>query len=219
MVSNSWYNTNDEKGFILIVSLMMLVILSLVGSFALNTTIFELQISGNDKVAKDSFYRADAGGQAGSELLEQNLGCPNGFSANPPFAIQGVNVYDAKMAYHEVLTDVNGVTTWVAAEGRPVTLEDIPNDTIRAARILNDPGSGNDTTPHTNIVAWGNTEYLPGSALQMAAGYEGRAKGAAGTGAVIKYELQSQHLGLANSEARIAANWFHTIGQEGDCSY
>ena len=116
------------------------------------------------------------------------------------------------MAYHELLGDTPGAPT-------ESDLNDVPSDTYRSVRIHDDGPTGLDSNPHTNIVAWGNTEYLPGSALQMAAGYEGKAKGAAGAGAIIKYELQSQHMGKGNSEAKIATNWYHVIGQEGDCSY
>lgn len=202
--------SKNEEGFVLVIALVMLVLLSLLGIFALNTTDVELQIAGNDKASKMTFYKADGGVQAASELLEQNLGCPNGFSTNTPFTIQGVDIYDGQMAYHEVLGDT---------PNSPTTVDDVPSDTYRSVRIHDDGPTGNDTDPHTNIVAWGNTEYLPGSALQMAAGYEGKAKGAAGAGAIIRFELQSQHLGKGNSEARIAANWYHMVGQEGECSY
>lgn len=202
----------NEDGFVLIVAMVMLVILTMLGVFALNSTDIEIQIAGNDRVAKETFYRAEAGVQSGFEVIEQNLGCPGGFATATPFTIGGINIYDPFLAYHEEMKDVNGATA-------AVTLPNLPSDVIRAMRILNNPGSGNDTTPHTNVAAWGNTEYLPGSALQMAAGYEGKAKGAAGAGAIIKFDLHSQHVGPSRSEAKIAAYWFHMVGQEGDCFY
>jgi len=209
-VNNRFLHANDERGFVLVVSLMMLVILSLLGVFALNSTNIELMISGNDKVAKRSFYMADGGTQAGSELLEQNLGCPSGFTGSTPFTINGVDIYDSLLAYHEVMSDTPNA---------PADINTVPSDIFRSIRILDDPAGGSDATPHVNLVAWGNTEYLPGSGLQMAAGYEGKGKGSAGAGAIIKYEHQSQYIGNGNSEAKIATNWFHTIGQEGVCRY
>jgi hypothetical protein len=209
-VNHRFLHANNERGFILVVALMMLVILSLLGFFALNTTDYELQISGNDKISKHSFYMADGGVQAGSELLEQNLGCPSGFVTSTPFKINGVDIYDARLGYHELMSDT---------PNSPTDIKNVPSDTFRSIRILDDPAGGSDATPHTNLVAWGKTEYLPGSGLQMAAGYEGKGKGAAGAGAIIKYEYQSQYIGLTNSEAKIGTNWFHVIGQEGDCNY
>jgi len=51
--------TNNEQGFVLVASLMMLMILLVIGIAATNTTTIELQISGNDKLAKQTFYKAE----------------------------------------------------------------------------------------------------------------------------------------------------------------
>lgn len=205
------YLSKNEDGFVLIVALMMLVILTLLGTFALNTTNFELQIAGNDKVAKQTFYKADGGTQAGIELLEQNVSCPNGFStANT--SIGGIDNIDRQLAYHENMSDIAGFFTGA-------TLADIPSDIIRAIRIPDDPANRVDTAPHTNLAAWGETKVLPGSGMQMVAGYEGKGKGLAGAGAYIEYDLHSQHIGVANSEAKLVTQWRHMVGQEGDCNY
>ncbi len=41
---------NNEQGFVLIVSLLMLMVLMIIGIAATNTTTIELGISGNDKL-------------------------------------------------------------------------------------------------------------------------------------------------------------------------
>jgi len=61
----------NEQGFVLIVSLLMLVVLMIIGIAATTTTTIELQISGNDKVSKQTFYQAEAGTQVGAELVER----------------------------------------------------------------------------------------------------------------------------------------------------
>jgi len=50
---------NNEQGFVLVAALMMLMILLVIGIAATNTTTIELQISGNDKLAKQTFYQAE----------------------------------------------------------------------------------------------------------------------------------------------------------------
>ena len=50
---------NNEQGFVLVASLMMLMILLVIGIAATNTTTIELQISGNDKLSKQVFYQAE----------------------------------------------------------------------------------------------------------------------------------------------------------------
>lgn len=64
---------NNEQGFVLITSLLMLVVLMIIGIAATNTTTLELQISGNDKAAKQTFYQADGGIQVGAELVEDAI--------------------------------------------------------------------------------------------------------------------------------------------------
>lgn len=50
---------NNQGGFVLITSLVIMVVLVLLGTFALNTTNVELQISGNDRVAKEDFFNQE----------------------------------------------------------------------------------------------------------------------------------------------------------------
>ena len=81
---------NNEKGFVLITSLMMLVVLMVIGIAATNTTTVELQISGNDKAAKQTFYQADAGTQIGIELVEDAI-FEAGYSDNTDIGAVRVN--------------------------------------------------------------------------------------------------------------------------------
>lgn len=203
--------TTNEDGFVLIVAMMIMVVLSFIGIFATSTSMIELQIAGNDRLAKNAFYRSDGGVQAGIEMIEQNLNCANGFSTAVT-AIGGLDIMDVKFAYDEEMKDVAGATA-------SVLLDDIPSDTIRAIRIPNDPNNRVDTAPHTNLAAWGVTRLLPGNAIQMVAGYEGKGKGVASGGSIIEYDLLSQHVGINNSEAQIQTTYRHTVGQEGTCKY
>jgi type IV pilus assembly PilX-like protein len=211
-VKSVFFRVPKEEGFVLITSLVMLAILTLFAAFALNTTKFELQMAGNDKVIKETFFRADGGVQAGIELIEQNLSCPKGFSLSIPGSINGVDIYDNRLAYAIEMSDIAGATPSVA-------LGDLPSDTIRAIRIPVEPAIRADNKPHTNLATWGVTKLGAGTAIQMIAGYEGKGKGTGGGGAYIEYELHSQHYGVVNSEARIASKWRHMIGQEGTCNY
>ncbi len=51
----------SEDGFALIVSLMFLVLLTLLGFASTTNTLYELQISRNDRSRKSAFYAAEAG--------------------------------------------------------------------------------------------------------------------------------------------------------------
>ena len=61
---------------------LIMAILSLLGIAGINTSMFEVQVAGNDWNAKDTFYKADGGIWLGSEVLEQNFGCAMGFKDN-----------------------------------------------------------------------------------------------------------------------------------------
>jgi len=52
---------NNEKGSVLIVAVIFLMLLTVLGIFATTTSTIELQISGNDKINKMVFYAADSG--------------------------------------------------------------------------------------------------------------------------------------------------------------
>ena len=60
----------NEDGFVLVTAMVMLVILTLLGTFALNATKFELQIAGNDRMHKKIFYLAESAANEGAQNLE-----------------------------------------------------------------------------------------------------------------------------------------------------
>ena len=68
---------NNEKGFVLIASLMMLVVLMIIGIAATNTTTIELQISANDKAQKMDFYVAESGWRQGVKWLRSQEVAPS----------------------------------------------------------------------------------------------------------------------------------------------
>ncbi|WP_319547568.1 pilus assembly PilX N-terminal domain-containing protein [Desulfogranum marinum] len=213
---------HNDDGFVLVAALLMLVVLTLIGIAATSTTNIELKIAGNDKTAGESFHKADGGLEASIEVLEQNIRCPTGFSLAPAgfdnadattfFSISGVNVFDNNFALDETIDDVAGATG-------ATTLGDVPSDAIRSLRLPLDPAVPSDADTHTNMAIWGETQYIAGSAIQMAAGYEGKGKGAASGGGAILYEVHSQHVGKNNSESIVALQWRHIISSLVGCKY
>ncbi|MBT3176491.1 MAG: hypothetical protein HOG03_13690 [Desulfobacula sp.] len=62
---------NNQEGFALITTLLFLVILTIIGIAATNTTSIEISIAGNEKVYKQNFYQAEgAANEAASKNLE-----------------------------------------------------------------------------------------------------------------------------------------------------
>jgi hypothetical protein len=55
------YSMKNESGIALIVAMVMLLLLTMLGIFALNTSSTELRIAGNYKNTEEAFFAADAG--------------------------------------------------------------------------------------------------------------------------------------------------------------
>ena len=177
---------SNEKGSTLVLSILILLLLTVIGIAATNTSIIEILISGNDKVHKMTFHQADGGTEVGIELVEQNRSL-FGFDSTELANLGDVNVTSANLYLN---TDPT-----------------MPSDSNRDAYLPKDY-TGNE--PHTNLTIGGNTVLSTGGAIQMAAGYEGKGKGA-GSGSYVVYDIWSQHIGKANSEAIVLLQWRHVM--------
>lgn len=195
---------HNEQGFVLVVSLLILMILIVIGIAATNTTTIELQISGNEKVHKQTFSQADGGSELGTRLIEENVACAGGFDATGDEDADG----DQDAAIGIIIVD--NLTFAL-----PGTVISDPSDINRDIFTPAAYGTG----PHTNMTFGGKTVTTPGSGLQMVSGYEGLGKGSASGGSQILYDMNSQHLGPVNSQSLIALEWRHIVGLEGECNY
>ena len=192
-----WCQMNNSNGGVTIAALLILAVLTIIGISSISTSNIEVQIATNDKVHKMAFYAADGGTELGTELLELNIACPSGFSTDD-YVVNNITVVDADF--------------WMQAVA-PGPVGSFPSDTERDVLINNAGGT------HTNLSIFGATALGIGGAIEMAAGYEGKGKGAAGGGVSLLYQIFSQHLGLADSESVVAIEWRHNIGTEGTCMY
>lgn len=199
---------NNERGTLMVIAVVILMLLTLIGLSITTTTSIELQIAGNDKLYKTAFYTADGATEVASMLLEQNLGCVTGFTAtntDPVYAdIQGDNSFTA--------IRVEDLTFWQNMTSSEPS--DANRDFFFPATADADP-----SIPHTNIKLGGNVRLARGAAIQMVSGYEGKGKAVGSGGASLVYDIFSQHLGQVNSESIIQVQWRHMIGQEGGCNY
>jgi len=192
---------NNEKGSLMVIAIIILMLLTLIGIAITTTASLEMQIAANDRLHKTAFYQADGGIEIGAELLEQNLGCTSGFTAT--IGTDQTNVGSVR---------VSDLTLWENTD----TDATVPSD---ASRHFYFPQDYSGSQPHTNLTVGGNTQFSTGNAIQMVSGYEGKGKGAGGGGAYIIYNMYSQHMGLAGSQSVILVRWRHVIGQEGACNY
>lgn len=59
----------NDKGAILVIGLMILLVATLIGLSSIGTTVFETRISGNERSVANAFYVAEAGVQVGLDQL------------------------------------------------------------------------------------------------------------------------------------------------------
>lgn len=59
----------NEKGVVLVIALIMLVVLTFLGVASINSSVFEARISGNDRVGSAAFYAAEGGVKVGISRL------------------------------------------------------------------------------------------------------------------------------------------------------
>ena len=59
----------NQKGAALIIALLMLLVLTLIGINAINTTTFEANIAGNERIGTEAFYVSEGGVQVGLNKL------------------------------------------------------------------------------------------------------------------------------------------------------
>ncbi|HEB68516.1 MAG TPA: hypothetical protein ENI88_02725 [Desulfobulbus sp.] len=228
VISTLAKSLDNEGGFVLVTAMLIMVVLTFLGIFATNTSVFDMQVANNDKLARESLYAAEGGLETGIEVTEQNLSCPGGFTTNRNLPdgtsstlISGVEVLDPLLWRQNSAPSANqslypgdfylagGANSAARNPYRDVTFP--PRDAT-----VNPPQSRG---PHTNLSIYGIVSLVQGGAIQVAAGYEGKGKGAAGGGALMVYDIHSQHLGQAGSESILRLQWNHVVGQEGDCLY
>lgn len=186
---------NNERGYVLVGALLILLLLVVIGIAATTSTTLELQIAGNDRIRKETFYQADGGTELAARVTYENALCLNagGFAAAPV----GING-GRKIDQLEVLDLTFAMPTGVAAA--------LPSDAIRDVVFY--PRNISDSDSHTNITVGGKIELTPGSDVSEVTGYDSLGQGAAGGGTRALYTMNSQYRGVSESESVVQVGWW-----------
>ncbi|MGD8371949.1 MAG: PilX N-terminal domain-containing pilus assembly protein [Syntrophobacterales bacterium] len=218
---NAFSIIKNNQGSALVVALLMLVVLTLLGIAATSTSTVELQISGNDKLYKTSFYAADTATEMTGELLEQNIETRDWVNPQTEGSVAVwritkesggtiVEFADGNLFMNREDDKIPGYTT----QDVPVIPSDSNYDAIfplSAVDTSGDPWILDTSAPHTNIKVVGNTTLSTGSAVQLIAGYEGKGKGAAGGGAWITYDIRAERRNVRNTAVTVRLGWRHVL--------
>ncbi|WP_136808423.1 PilX N-terminal domain-containing pilus assembly protein [Desulfosediminicola flagellatus] len=192
------HNSIDERGFILVISLLILLIVSFLGIMATKSTITEIMISGNDRVHKQTFYQADGGTELAQHLLFQNQICldsGNGFSKTATIDENDVAILNGSIL----------VSNLGFANSRPSDVAGSISDSTRFFTYYPD-ATIDDSAAHTNFLNTSRVIPLPGSSQAMISGYD--RPGLSSTSGTAKlFTIASQHHGQQNSESTLKVRW------------
>ena len=186
--------SGHQKGNAMIIVLLIMALLTFVGVATTTFTTTEMETAANDMRSKRAFYIADGATELASEVLEQNINCPSGFSS--------------------------GDIGTVIVEDLDLWLNSVPSDPTDADRDLYFPVAYG-TAPHTNVnIGESATIYNQGGSSVMSAGYErSPGKTAAAAGASKLYDIVARHEGRFNTASLIRVQWRHVIKMQGNCEY
>lgn len=212
-------NIHQEDGFILVVCLLIMVVLTILGIVATTTTMIELRISGNDKVAKSAFYKADSGIYTSPKAIRQTIV----EGGNPPTtALRAIQLNDP------AVNDPNDPATWngITVDGTGDFYRkifgfdlDAAGDTLPTSLYYALDGAR--LSPATALVdkvdvsiLRSGTFPLPGGSVEFASGYEGAGHGTTG-GVGVLFTVTSTGRAPDSALATIEAEYRYIPGTAG----
>lgn len=194
---------SNQHGSVINVALLILMLIFLIGIGLSKMSTTDIKIANNIKQDMTTFYEADASLEATGELIEQNLACITGF--DDPDIGGMIYVLNLDFAHNErdsaYIPDADHLDP------------DLPPDFYYPLNY------GDVDDPHASIKIGGASRFSKGSAIQMAAGYEGLGKGAAAGGASILFDVYTRRTGLRNTSSTHFMQWVHLIKPSGGCNF
>jgi hypothetical protein len=209
-----------EQGFILIVTMLILVVLTVLCIASLDNSTFEVQIAANDRQSRVAFNLADGGAYAAGKLISETIALadnptaygdlvftdildPTDTDYSPSVALNDASV--AKFANAQVA----GRDLFVSRVKGTVEPSLIANDEFDfMLRDVNGQGDifGRITAQSVKVMAGGGAEF--------ASGASGVGSGSAGSTAVT-IDLDIDAYSARNSRSRLAVRYRKVLGAAG----
>lgn len=202
---------HGENGFILIVTMLILVVLTILCIGALDMSTFEMRIAGNDRQGRVAFNLADGGVYAAGKLIGETITLTadpdytptlgaNGlmFINIPPSCVDNSPTTNVADVFHG---RVLGFTT-----ERDVVL-DGPYDYM--LNVPNDP-----TSTLFGRIADRDSETMAGGGAEFATGAAGVGTGSAG-GVAITFDIDIDACAAGNANAQLAVRYRKVLGAAG----
>ncbi|MBF0379272.1 MAG: pilus assembly PilX N-terminal domain-containing protein [Desulfamplus sp.] len=141
--NNIFSRFNNQKGSTIVISLMILVVLTLIGISATNTSVIELKIAGNEKVYRQNFNLAEAAAMEAVQKLQEAIEAD---LDNKPAAVKEWLKQSLDGNYRDDTNpaDQDNPATWD-------TSDNVPNTRLSAVEKGIDPKSSHDMTATSNM--------------------------------------------------------------------
>jgi hypothetical protein len=180
-----------EEGAVLIVAIFVVMALVVVGSLATMLTTVEMDISRNDKIAKEAFFVADAGCPISTEVLKDMILDEGITYSDPKYMTSGV-FFDSYIFMNEVRNYYDPVTEPDLNDKNVDTPDNMPDITAQVAgrNIAID-------------VDWRHIKSGAGGSLLFAMGYEGIGADRSHVGVKIYYDIYSKGRTTGKNAAEI----------------
>jgi type IV pilus assembly protein PilX len=120
MMKHDRHTHAAQRGSVLVIGMLTLVLLSLIGVSATRTSRIEVEISGNDKAQKEAFFATEFGITTGENVLQ---GLPNRLAFNEATTV-GHYGQDTAPDWHELKWD-NTDTVEIASSTLPTGLKQV----------------------------------------------------------------------------------------------
>jgi len=157
----------NDRGVVLIFALLIMLVLTIIGSSATMTSQIDLKISGNTKVIRTSFYVADGGIMMAPKVIGRIITD----RALPDLAATPLLTYDTDNLLEKIMGYIDD--------------DDPGTDTTDI--VMNQGTLGSMAVDLTRVA----TRYLSGGGVEFAAGTEGVGVGGAASAAIL-YHLASR---------------------------
>ena len=227
MKKNLLHIFSNQHGSVINVALLILILIFLIGIGLSKMSTTDIKIANNIKQDMATFYEADASLEAAAEMIEQNLACITGFDDREiggKFYVNNLRFGHNVRARGARPPDINPIGNDGAAPPDTLYYTDFfyPAELVKPGIYppeFVDPAIDLNKVPHTNISVGGVSRFSKGSAIQMAAGYEGLGKGAAAGGGSIIYDVYAERIGINNTSSTHFMQWVHLIKPSPGCNF
>lgn len=179
---------DDRPGAVLVLALLLMAIMSIIGTTAIMTSTTDIQISQNTKVSRQAFYSADAGVEMAPKFVRSIV------DAGAVPAVNNVTL-DAGL-----LNEVMGFTAEDDADFPTSGTPDVQQAMSQTAVDVDIDRTG--------------TGHMTGSGVEFGAGAEGAGVGAGG-GVLIFFTFDAVGTAPSNAQSRVDVYYRYVVGVAG----